>query len=243
MKVIAYASMTFFWALVGVAVADELAPPSRSDFSALLSHRLKDAMSQPDAFQQTGDNTFKLNISLDTAGAAAAGAAYSNPLMAVLRADGRPLIFTRRHPVADATTVIFGASLSSGSDDGYIGELLLQQSLNGRTFPVPEPALVAQLMRTTVFPSGWTPRAPVAGRLEREGKELNYVIYRQPERGDRDCLVFFEGEKSFLLKVDFCVPLGQKIGRKRAEAIILSVGVDGYIPIKVSSDLATLPID
>lgn len=212
---------------------EKLAPPSADDKQELFSYSFSRSMKQ--ARPVDG----KLVINVDTGEQQASG--LGNPLRIVLTADGKPWQVTKRTPVTGQGMAVFGALAESEVYKGFTGDIRAFASLSGT--PLEEEVFELAVKKKQTFPTdpNWQRPEAVFGSLRRvNGGEVLYALYRTPLLGERDCVLFQQSEPTVRLRGDICAPIGQKMGKARAEAIIRGIGIDPVIPVEATPDIATI---
>jgi hypothetical protein len=215
---------------------EKLAPPSSDDRQDLFSYSFRRSMKQ--ARPVDG----KLVINVDTATQQVSG--LGNPLRIVLTADGKPWQVTKRMPVTGDGMAVFGATAESEVYKGFTGDIRAFASLSGT--PLEEEVFELAVKKKQAFPTdpNWQRPEAILGNLRRvNGDEVLYALYRTPLLGERDCVLFQQSAPMVRLQGDICAPIGQKMGRARAEAIIRGIGIDPVIPVEAVPNISSLPAD
>lgn len=215
---------------------ETLAPPSSDDRQELFSYSFRRSMKQA----RPVDGKLVINVDTGTQQVSSLG----NPLRIVLMADGKSWQVTKRTPVTGDGMAVFGATAESEVYKGFTGDVRAFVSLSST--PLEEEVFELAVKRKQAFPTdpNWQRPEAVLGGLRRvNGDEVLYALYRTPLMGERDCVIFQQSKPTVRLLGDICAPIGQKMGKARAEAIIRGIGIDPVIPVEATPDIATIPAE
>lgn len=222
---------------VASSVPEVLAPASSEDLQLLLSYSMRRALIQG---LQNGQLTIQVDSDASGKGMVSG---LPNPLKSNLRSNGKTWAFIKRSPAVGQGIAIYGASLQSEVYVGYLGEVSAVASLTSADLEAEDFAGDIAEVKSIPVGAGWQHSEPVRGTLTRASGTVSYALYRSPNNGTRDCVIFLQNTPKLLLRGDVCAPKDQKLGKLRAEAIIRGIGVDSVVPIEATPDLSTLPVD